>query len=194
MRCRFPVVIMLMAILMAFGSVDALAQKARSARVAQAIKEAKAAEKAAKKGKIKTSEAESDKADAEKASTYVQKLGVLGKRYLFGVATSYADSVTMITMVSEVDSMTYDLTTKTPLGLDLYTTSFRNYLEGQGRTGYICSTFVCESDEEAERKLTAICNRVNKKKRTHLESVDGFLYHHIATEYIYTNVGEKEYE
>ena len=128
--------------------------------------------------------------EAEKVSTYQQKVGWMPTRYLFGVATSYADSITMVTMVAPVDSMAYDKNTKTLLGLDLYTTSFRNFLEAQGRKGYICSTFVCETEKEAESRLTAVCKRVNKKKQTRLESADGFLYHRIATEYIYTNVGE----
>ena len=85
----------------------------------------------------------------------------------------------------------YDLNTKAPLGLDLYTLSFRNFLEAQGLKGYICSTFVCKTEKEAERRLTAVCKRVNKKKRTRLASADGFVYHRIATDYIYTNAGEK---
>lgn len=127
---------------------------------------------------------------ADEVSTYQQKIGWMPTRYLFGVATSYADSVTLVTMVAPIDSMAYDKNTKTPLGLDLYTTSFHNFLEAQGRKGYICSTFVCETEKEAESKLAAVCKRVNKKKQTRLESADGFLYHRIATEYIYSNVGE----
>ena len=133
-----------------------------------------------------------DAANSEKTSTHTQQLGHLGTRWLFGVATSYADSVTMVTMVAPIDSMAYDLNTKSPLGLDLYTDSFRNYLKGQGLHGYICSTFVCNSEKEAERKLTAVCNKVKKRKQTRLESVNGFIYHRIATEHIYTNAGETE--
>ena len=167
------------------GGTEAVAQ---SARHNAAAKTAEKGKKAKADKKIKTSEADTSKDD--EAETHVQQLGWLDKRYVFGVATSYADSVTMVTMVNEVDSMAYDVNTKVPLGIDLYTDSFRNYLEAQGRTGYICSTFVCTTEREAERKLTAICNRVNKKKRTKLTSVDGFLYHRIATEHIYTNAGQ----
>lgn len=184
MKQKLTIIVVLMVLLLIGGGVSAGAQSNKADRITQAIKAAKQAEKASKKaGKAKK--------DAEEVATHVQELGMMDTRYLFGVATSFADSVTYVTMVAPVDSMVYDLNTKAPLGLDLYTLSFRNFLEAQGLKGYICSTFVCKTEKEAERRLTAVCKRVNKKKRTRLASADGFVFHRIATDYIYTNAGEK---
>ena len=183
MKCRITIIVALMGLLLIGGGISAGAQSNKADRIMQAIKAAKQAEKDSKK-------AAKAKKNDEEVGTHVQKLGVVDTRYLFGVATSFADSVTYVTMVAPVDSMVYDLNTKAPLGLDLYTVSFRNFLEAQGLKGYICSTFVCKTEKEAERRLTAVCKRVNKKKRTRLASADGFVYHRIATDYIYTNAGE----
>ena len=175
MKHRIMIIVALAGLLLIGGGVSADAQANKADRLKEAIKAAKA-----EKG-VKSS---------EDVATHVQKLGTVDTRYLFGVATSFADSLTYVTMVAPVDSMVYDMNTKAPLGLDLYTLSFRNFLEAQGLKGYICSTFVYKTEKEAERRLTAICKRVNKKKRTRLASADGFIYHRIATDYIYTNAGE----
>ena len=183
MKHRIMIIVALAGLLLIGGGVSASAQANKADRLKEAIKAAKKAERESKK-------AEKGVKSSEEVATHVQKLGTVDTRYLFGVATSFADSVTYVTMVAPVDSMVYDLNTKAPLGLDLYTLSFRNFLEAQGLQGYICSTFVYKTEKEAERRLTAICKRVNKKKRTRLASADGFMYHRIATDYIYTNAGE----
>ncbi|MCH5178607.1 MAG: hypothetical protein J1F13_02895 [Prevotellaceae bacterium] len=157
--------------------------------VGVSVKAAAVAEPSAKKDKREKVKAEQKK-EKEEVSTHVQKLGWLDRRYLFGVATSYADSVTMVTMVAPVDSMAYDENTRTPLGLDLYTDSYRNFLDGHGFKGYLCSTFIFSSEKKAERKLAAVCRKVKKRKGVRLVSADGFEYRRIATEHIYTNVGE----
>lgn len=177
------IIVALTGLLLTGGCISAIAQSKKADRITEAIKAAKKAEKESRKAEkgVKTS---------EEVATHVQKLSTVDTRYLFGVATSFADSVTYVTMVAPVDSMVYDQNTKAPLGLDLYTLSFRNFLEAQGLKGYICSTFVCKTEKEAERRLTAVCKRVNKKKRTRLASADGFIYHRIATDFIYTNAGE----
>lgn len=183
MKHRFMIIVALTGLLLTGGCISAIAQSKKADRITEAIKAAKKAEKESRKAEkgVKTS---------EEVATHVQKLSTVDTRYLFGVATSFADSVTYVTMVAPVDSMVYDQNTKAPLGLDLYTLSFRNFLEAQGPKGYICSTFVCKTEKEAERRLTAVCKRVNKKKRTRLASADGFIYHRIATDFIYTNAGE----
>ncbi|MBP5360025.1 MAG: hypothetical protein J6129_00890 [Bacteroidaceae bacterium] len=183
MKHRFMIIVALTGLLLTGGCISAIAQSKKADRITEAIKAAKKAEKESRKAEkgVKTS---------EEVATHVQKLSTVDTRYLFGVATSFADSVTYVTMVAPVDSMVYDQNTKAPLGLDLYTLSFRNFLEAQGLKGYICSTFVCKTEKEAERRLTAVCKRVNKKKRTRLASADGFIYHRIATDFIYTNAGE----
>ena len=119
---------------------------------------------------------------------------IVSRQYLFGVATSYADSVTMVTMVAAVDSMAMDPNSKAPLGLDLYTDSFRNFLLARGLEGYVCSTFVCPTEKEAEKRLAHICKRVNKNPAMKLRSVDGFKYHFIATDKISNLVGEDNIE
>ena len=146
--------------------------------------------------KIETSEAETNDSTTVKQQKEVRKLKdtevaktteTLGKRYLFGVATSYADSVTMLTNICEVNGMSCRAQEKTPIGLELYTQSLKDYLLKQGKTGYVCTTFVCKSQKEAEQKLIAVRNDVARKKMTALQSVGDFKYQVISTEHIYSN-------
>lgn len=173
MKRRLKIIIMLLALAVAGVSVDAATVAASSP----------------KKDKTTKNKTDKQKAD-EEVSTHVQKLGWLSRRYLFGVATNYSDSVTLVTMIAPVDSMVYDENTNTPLGLDLYTDSFRNFLKERGLNGYLCSTYMFTSRKSADRKLAAVCRRIKKRKGTRLVPADGFVYRRISTEHIYTNVGE----
>lgn len=145
--------------------------------------------------KIETSEAETTDSISTKKKNVVKvkdaeiskTTETLGKRYLFGVATSYADSVTMLTNICEVDGMESRVQEKTPIGLELYTQSLKDFLLKQGKTGYVCATFVCKSRKEAEQKLLSVRNDVVRKKMTALQSVGDFKYQFISTEHIYTN-------
>lgn len=123
-------------------------------------------------------------------SNYEQRVGLLPTRYLYGVAISYTDSVTYITNVSAVKDMAYDKTTKTPIGLDLYTESLRSYLQTQGKTGYVCSTFLCKSQKEAEKQILALRHKLQKNEVCPYQPLGGFAYQRIATEQIFTNAGE----
>lgn len=152
-----------------------------------------------KKEKILTSEGEPDSAtikhkpnpnDPNTPSSYQQRVGSLPARYLFGVAIGYADSVAYITPVCEIKDMAYDLRTKTPIGLDLYTESLRTYLQTQGHTDYVCSTFLCKSRKEADKQATALRRRWEKSEVCRYLPLDGFAYQRIATEQIFTNAGD----
>lgn len=149
------------------------------------------------RGKIKTSESESEvvKPKAVKKSnktSSVQQVAMVGRQYLFGVAISYSDSVTMVTNICPVDNMAYDKRTKSPIGLDLYTESFKSFLLRQGKVGYMCSTFVCKSMKDAEKKVIALREKVNKKKETCLQPVGDFKYEYINMEHIFSNVGQPD--
>lgn len=167
------ITIMLLAVALGCASVSAGATGARFA----------------KKDKTAKLKAEKPK-EEEQVSSYVQKIGYLGRRYVFGVGISHSDSVTMVTMVCPVDGMAYDQGTNTPLGVDLYTETFRNFLEERGFKGYLCSTFIFSNEKQADRKLASICARATKRNRSRLVPADGFVFHRIDTEHIYTNAGE----
>lgn len=119
-----------------------------------------------------------------------QHIGTYGTQYLFGVAISYADSVTYITNICPVSQIKYDKRTKTTIGAELYTESLKNYLLQQGKTGYLCSTFMCKSMKEAEKKVVALRNKTIKQKQTRLQAIDAFRYEHINTDNIFSNVGQ----
>lgn len=152
--------------------------------------------------KVKTSEAEvvDSLSTKKKAKKHVEgktedqnKTISLGACYLFGVATGYADSVTMVTNICRVDGMEGRLQEKTPIGIDLYTKSLKDYLAGIGKKGYVCTTFVCTSRKEAEQRLVAVRNNVMQKKTTALMPIGDFEYKYISTKHIFSNE-EKETE
>ncbi len=117
----------------------------------------------------------------------------LDSRFLFGVATSYADSVTYVTNISEISGMEGRIQEKTPIGIDLYTQSLKDFLKERGKTGYLCATYVCKSRKEAERKLLNVRGNVQRNKLTALQPIGEFSYKYISTEHIYSNE-EKEAE
>lgn len=153
--------------------------------------------KRSRKEDVKVSESDQDAAKRKKSEPKKTKkmepdeteplIGVVGKCYLFGVAIGYADSLTMVTDIFEISGMKYNLKTKEPVGLDLYTRSFKDYILKQNKKGYLCSTFVSKSKKEAEDKMLAIRRRVAKKKTTALASAGDFRYEYINTDSIYTN-------
>ena len=152
-------------------------------------------QKAKKRDKTeKLSESDSDfekakkkKSESEKNQTKDVEIIRPGRIFLFGVAISYSDSVTMTTNICEVDSISYYKETKTPVGLDLYTESLNNYLVAQGKKGYLCSTFIFNTKKQAEKKLLYIRNKVTSKKQTALRPISDFKYVYINTDNIFTN-------
>lgn len=129
-----------------------------------------------------------------KTKVYKQEMGKLTRRFLFGVAVSYSDSATIVTNISPVDGIDYDIKTNTPVGFDLYTTSLRNHLASQGKTGYICSTFLCKDMKEAEKKLIKIKEKAKKNKNTKVIPLGDFTYEYISTEHIFSNAGTSDNE
>lgn len=163
------------------ASQDCYSQSSKRSRK-EDVKVSESAQGAAKKKKSeskKTKKAESDETEPQ--------IDAVGKRYLFGVAISYADSLTMVTDICEINGMKYNLKTGEPVGLDLYTRSFKDYILRQNKRGYLCSTFVSKSKKEAEDKMLAIRRRVAKKKITTLAFAGDFKYEYINTDSIYTN-------
>ena len=124
---------------------------------------------------------------AKTAIATVNLAAISSTFFLFGVAISYSDSVTMTTNICEVDSISYYKETKTPVGLDLYTESLNNYLVAQGKKGYLCSTFIFNTKKQAEKKLLYIRNKVTSKKQTALRPISDFKYVYINTDNIFTN-------
>lgn len=153
-----------------------------------------------KKEKVLTSEGEPNPKDANSnkgksndantPSSYEQRVGFASTRYLFGVAISYADSVTYITDISPINEVAYDMTTKTPIGLDMYSESLRTFLQTQGKTGYVCTTFMCKNKKEAEKQVLALRRKLEKNTVCPYQPLGGFAYQRIATEQIFTNAGE----
>lgn len=116
-----------------------------------------------------------------------ESIKVMDRLYLFGVAKSYADSVTIITDISEVVGLKSLKEDNSIIGLNLYTKSLKDYLLTQGKKGYLCSTFVCESRKEAEKRILSIRAKVNKSGQTRLESAGDFQYKLIDVDHIFTN-------
>lgn len=158
---------------------DAYSQKAKKRDKTEKLSESDSDfEKANKKKK---------KSVSEKKQTKDVEIIRPGRSFLFGVAISYSDSVTMTTNICEVDSISYYKETKTPVGLDLYTESLNNYLVAQGKKGYLCSTFIFNTKKQAEKKLLYIRNKVTSKKQTALRPISDFKYVYINTDNIFTN-------
>ncbi len=155
-----------------------------------------------KKEKVLTSEGEPDSTATtgsnkkgrakDNAISYEQRLGFAPSRYLYGVAISYTDSVTYITDIAAITDVAYDTSTKTPLGLDLYSESLRTFLQAQGKTGYVCTTFICKNKKEAEKQVLALRHKLEKNPVCPYKPLGGFAYHRIATEQIFTNAGEQK--
>jgi hypothetical protein len=118
----------------------------------------------------------------------------LAPRYLFGVATSYADSVTYVTNIFEISGMEGRIQEKTPIGVDLYTQSLKDYLKEKGKTGYLCATYVCKSRKEAEQKVLKVRGNVQRNKMTALQPIGDFSFKYISTEHIYSNEQENSGE
>lgn len=116
-----------------------------------------------------------------------KKILRLGSRFLFGVATSYADSVTYVSNIVEIVGMDGRIQEKTPVGIDLYTQDLRDFLKERGKTGYVCATYVCKSRKEAEQKILDVRNNVLRNKLTALQPISEFKYKYISTEHIYSN-------
>ena len=116
-----------------------------------------------------------------------KKILRLGSRFLFGVATSYADSVTYVSNIVEIVGMDGRIQEKTPVGIDLYTQDLRDFLKERGKTGYLCATYVCKSRKEAEQKILDVRNNVLRNKLTALQPISEFKYKYISTEHIYSN-------
>jgi len=113
-------------------------------------------------------------------------LGKMERRYLFGVAVSYTDSTTIITDIAAIDGIDYNTKDNTPVGFDVYSDSFRNYLAAHGKVGYICTTFICKDQKEAEKKLIKAKEKARKNSTTRLEPAGDFTYKYISTEHIST--------
>ena len=150
--------------------------------------------KKAKAPKVKELESEGEpetKADVKPQTPYKQVQGKLSRRYLFGVAQSYSDSTIFITNITPVDGMNYDVKTNTPVGIDLYTASLRDFLATQGKTSYVCTTFFFKDIKDAEKKVLKIRKKANKNNATKLMPLAEFKYEYISTEHIQYNTGEQ---
>lgn len=181
----------LIAALMMEGAPWALGAAAQNAKSRKARKEkVLSSEGEATSDSTATASKKRKRSSADDSTPYEQRVGTLPMRYLYGVAISYTDSVTYITGISAINDMAYDKITKTPIGLDLYTETLRNYLQSQGKTGYVCSTFLCKSQKEAERQVLSLRHKLQKNEVCPYQPLGGFAYERIATETIFTNAGE----
>ncbi len=183
---RYSVIIFLAALIL--GSLACSpACYAQSTEQVKKVKKAKT-----KKVKELESEGETENtAVAAPQTPYKQVQGKLGRRYLFGVAQSYSDSTTFVTNITPIDGMSYDVKTNTPLGLDLYTASLRDFLATQGKKSYVCTTFFFKNIKEAEKKVLKIRKKASKNTATKLMPLPEFNYEYISTEHIQYNTGEQ---
>lgn len=116
------------------------------------------------------------------------------RRYLFGVAIGLSDSITYVTDVCPIDGMDFDSRFKSPLGLELYTANFREFLSNMGRSGYLCSTFYAKTLREAVNKLVKVRKKILKAKNTMMVELTEYQYHYIPTHQIRLEPAKSEEE
>jgi len=101
--------------------------------------------------------------------------------YLFGVATSFADSTIYFTEVQQVDSACLYERSKFVYGRENYSYQLRDYLRAQGFAFPLCITGFATSRTKADKKYMALQKKYMKK--------GGYNIHYIKnTEFRYSPI------
>ena len=79
--------------------------------------------------------------------------------YLFGVATSFADSTIYFTEVQQVDSACLYERSKFLYGRENYSYQLRDYLSAHGAENYTCTTVFALNRKAAEKKYAKLRKR-----------------------------------
>jgi hypothetical protein len=115
--------------------------------------------------------------------------GLQKKIYFFGIAKSYADSVTFLTGIVPMDNVNINKNTKGVDNLEMYTEQLNNYFKQQGLSGYICATFFSEKSKDIEKQYLKLKKKISKQKGMTLKVLNDsdFKYNFVDSKKIYHN-------
>ncbi|MBO7067119.1 MAG: hypothetical protein J6W52_00325 [Bacteroidaceae bacterium] len=92
--------------------------------------------------------------------------------YIFGFATSFADSLGYITDVQYIDSSYVDVKTKFLMGRSMYSLQFQQYLEAnEGCKHPVTAIFFGEKKDKVEKKLLSLRRKYEKEGDLILKTV-----------------------
>ncbi len=92
--------------------------------------------------------------------------------YLFGISTSFTDSLVYYTDVQLVDSIHLDNNGLLPYR-DTYSYQLKNYLENDKKLqNRVCITYFSVSKNKLESEQSKILNKYNKDKTVTVEKID----------------------
>ncbi|MBR1889369.1 MAG: hypothetical protein IJ816_01925 [Alloprevotella sp.] len=95
---------------------------------------------------------------------YAKKPKVVGQQIsLFGVGISLSDSVIYITPIQTIPEATIDSKTGFLDNRAFYSMQLKNFLEGQGVTNPICTTFFSTDKQKLNKKLGNVTKHYNRK-------------------------------
>lgn len=115
-----------------------------------------------------------------------------GSTYFLGIAKSFQDSITYMTDVAGLSGIAYDKKTGSPLNIEMYTEQLSKYLAGQGRHGYICTTYTARDRKHIEKLYLKLKKRTTKDHGMRIMplSPSEFSYQAVDPTTIYRNAPE----
>lgn len=115
-----------------------------------------------------------------------------GNTYFLGVAKSFQDSITYMTDVAGLSGIAYDKKTGSPLNIEMYTEQLSKYMAGEGRRGYICTTYTARDRKHIEKLYLKLKKRITKERGMRIMPLtpSEFSYQAVDPNTIYRNASE----
>ncbi len=108
----------------------------------------------------------------------------LSKVYVFGVSTSYTDSLTFLTDIQALHPAYVDTKTGFLYDRSIYSQQLQIWVEtAKGQPGTTCALFFSKSRSKLEKKFLKVQEKIRKDKSTKLRALDAGEFKFIPQEW-----------